>query len=111
MRAATTTRSWRTTRTGRVAGRRGRPAARGRHAPDRALMAQSLRSADRWGGGGMAICEVTVVRTDDRALVTLLGEADIAYRDELGSSLSEVVAARPGVIEVDLGGLEFIDST
>jgi anti-anti-sigma factor len=59
----------------------------------------------------MAICDVTVVRTDDRALVTLLGEADIANRDEPESSLSEVVATRPGVIEVDLGGLEFIDST
>jgi anti-anti-sigma factor len=59
----------------------------------------------------MAICEATVARAGDRTRVFVVGEADLAYRDELTVVLTRVIAESPTAVEVDLSELRFIDST
>jgi anti-anti-sigma factor len=59
----------------------------------------------------MAICEATVARAGDRTRVSVIGEADLSYRDEFVAVLTGVIAEAPVGIEVDLAELGFIDST
>jgi anti-sigma B factor antagonist len=55
-----------------------------------------------------------VTRVDPDAgttTVALLGEVDVLTVDQVRVALEEALAARPREIEVDLSGLDFIDST
>ncbi|KAB1934488.1 STAS domain-containing protein [Micromonospora sp. ALFpr18c] len=45
-----------------------------------------------------------------RIVVTLIGECDLAARDELTTVLASAVRGAP-VVVVDVGGLRFLDST
>ncbi|TNH27916.1 STAS domain-containing protein [Micromonospora orduensis] len=45
-----------------------------------------------------------------RIVVTLIGECDLAARDELTAVLTSAVRGAP-VVVVDVGGLRFLDST
>jgi stage II sporulation protein AA (anti-sigma F factor antagonist) len=50
--------------------------------------------------------------TDDRGVILeLAGELDLESAAELDRQLEEVAAASPGRLLIDLGGLEFMDST
>ena len=54
--------------------------------------------------------EATTVDKADRLVVTLAGECDLSVRDELTSVLLDAVGRSP-VVEVDLGGVSFLDSS
>jgi anti-anti-sigma factor len=50
--------------------------------------------------------------SDDQGVVfALVGELDLESAPELERQLEEVASARPGRLLIDLGGLEFMDST
>ena len=54
--------------------------------------------------------EIRTARINGSAYVTVRGELDIATADQLHAVLSEE-AANGGMLVLDIGGLEFIDST
>lgn len=50
--------------------------------------------------------------SDDRGIVfALVGELDLESAPELERQLEEAASTRPGRLLIDLGGLEFMDST
>jgi len=58
----------------------------------------------------MASFEARTSAHPGRAVVALVGECDLAVREELTGALLQAVESSP-VVEVDLGDLQFIDST
>jgi anti-sigma B factor antagonist len=58
----------------------------------------------------MARFEATTSDEADRIRVVLAGECDLAVRDELTSTLLDAVRRAPEVV-VDVGGLDFLDSS
>jgi anti-sigma B factor antagonist len=58
----------------------------------------------------MAIVELSTRECDDRVIVSLRGELDVAFAAGVAASLAEI-AARVCQVVVDLEGLEFIDSS
>jgi len=58
----------------------------------------------------MASFEARTSARPGRSVVALVGECDLAVREELTSALLEAVASAP-VVEVDLDALQFLDST
>ena len=63
-----------------------------------------------WMGGRVAHLEAKTSVEAGRAVVRLTGECDLAAREELTSALLAAVASAP-VVVVDLGALDFLDST
>jgi anti-anti-sigma factor len=55
--------------------------------------------------------EVRVERGDGLAKIALVGELDLSSVDGFAAALGEVEAERPDVLELDLRGLTFMDST
>ncbi|MEU4714151.1 STAS domain-containing protein [Micromonospora purpureochromogenes] len=58
----------------------------------------------------MARFEATTSTEPGRAVVRLAGECDLAAREELTAALLAAVAGAP-IVLVDLGALDFLDST
>jgi len=58
----------------------------------------------------MANFEARTSAHPGRAVVALVGECDLAVREELTGALIQAVESAP-VVEVDLDDLQFIDST
>jgi anti-sigma B factor antagonist len=54
---------------------------------------------------------LTIARNGRHTVVALGGELDIDAEGELAAGLALVLATKPGVLTVDLRGLEFLDST
>ena len=55
--------------------------------------------------------EVSVEGSDDRVRVVLAGELDLASVDAFTGKLAQAEAGKPEVVEIDLRGLTFMDST
>jgi anti-sigma B factor antagonist len=51
------------------------------------------------------------VQADGVVRVTLSGELDLASVPKLEAELSDIESSAPGVVLIDLGGLEFMDSS
>jgi RND superfamily putative drug exporter len=54
---------------------------------------------------------ISVARHDGRVRIALAGELDLLSADAFGARLAEVEAERPELLELDLRGLTFMDST
>jgi anti-sigma B factor antagonist len=54
---------------------------------------------------------VTTERQDDRVIIAVTGELDIASASRIEEALREAEAAGPAVVLLDLRRLEFMDST
>jgi anti-anti-sigma factor len=60
---------------------------------------------------GAAALEISVDGGDDRALLRLEGELDLASAERLEDALRGAEAGRPELLVIDLRGLAFIDSS
>lgn len=60
----------------------------------------------------MMSLSVSTHRRDNAALVTVVGDIDLATRDQLDAALAEAIAlAGMTAVDVDLAGVEFLDSS
>lgn len=55
--------------------------------------------------------EFEVTREDDRAVVAVRGELDLASVDQMRSALASALAECPAEVVVDLSGATFVDSS
>lgn len=62
-------------------------------------------------GKSASAFDVTVGNAGDATLVSVVGELDIATADRLSKALAEVQVGSGGRLVVDLGEVEFMDST
>jgi anti-sigma B factor antagonist len=59
----------------------------------------------------MSPLEITTEQREGQTLVALVGELDIASAPQFEEGLAKLEGDTPGVLVLDLRGLEFIDST
>ncbi|HKH13606.1 MAG TPA: STAS domain-containing protein [Solirubrobacterales bacterium] len=59
----------------------------------------------------MSPLEITTEQREGQTLVALVGELDIASAPQFEEGLAKVEDHNPGVLVLDLRGVEFIDST
>jgi anti-anti-sigma factor len=55
--------------------------------------------------------DIVLEREDGRARIAVRGELDLTTADQFASRLAELEAERPEVLEIDLRGLGFMDSS
>jgi anti-sigma B factor antagonist len=59
----------------------------------------------------MSPLEITTEQREGQTIVALVGELDIASAPQFEEGLAKAEADNPGVLVLDLRGVEFIDST
>jgi len=59
----------------------------------------------------MAVYEMTVVQSDGVVTLSVSGELDLAVADQFEQEAARYGASATRVVEIDLGDLEFIDSS
>jgi anti-sigma B factor antagonist len=68
----------------------------------------SRHGVERFTGSPLSVKEV---RYDSVVRISLIGELDFATRAQVEAALARAEQSDPGVIELDLGGLTFMDSS
>jgi anti-sigma B factor antagonist len=61
--------------------------------------------------GSDELLQWSVVRSRGAVVVSLVGEVDLSTADALSALLAEVVADKPPLVAVDVGGVSFLDSS
>jgi anti-sigma B factor antagonist len=62
-------------------------------------------------GGATGLLQIHRTRDEHGVCVELVGELDLSSVGELDRHLREIAGEKPGRIVIDLGNLEFMDST
>jgi len=70
-----------------------------------------METSGRNGETRDGMLTVRIGGTGDAPTIALSGELDISNAATLSSALERVEAERPATVTIDMGGLEFIDST